>query len=174
MCGVNNDELSCSRSVCLSQFFVYFVVVRLLQWCTMFVICHFHWVNEDSIDVTLREAGSYTCRVLLPTLLIFITFPSLSPLPPIPRLFGCCCSLLAHAGLSYCSVLAAVREKLKDWERVECWTVAELGKEGWRKNTDDNSGSLALTVTACMSLCLCFSGQMDPKSSNWEEEERRG
>lgn len=98
----------------------------------------------------------------------------LSPLPPVPRLFGCCCSLLARAGLSYCSVLAAVREKLKDWERVECRTVAELGKGRWQKNTDDSSGSLALTVTAYTSLCLCCSGQMDPKSSNWEEEERRG
>lgn len=65
----------------------------------------YDWMNVDSTDVQ-SAVGS------LPLFARLRLFSLLARLPPPPRLFGCCCSLLAHTGLSYCSILAAGRESV--------------------------------------------------------------
>lgn len=64
---------------------------------------------------------------------LFLVYPLFTPpllsslsLPP-SCLFGCCCcSLLAHSGLSYRSILAT------QWEREECRTIREGRRDGGR------------------------------------------
>lgn len=70
---------------------------------------------------------SYPLSSVAGLVLFLVYFPFLTPLPPSPCLFGCCCSLLAHTGLSYCSISAAERETEtgRQWEREECRTVRD-------------------------------------------------
>lgn len=88
----------------------------------------------------------------------------LSFLPPPPYLFGCCCSLLALTGLSYCYISAAGRERQtqKDIERCAGqWFREEGMTEEYRRQWQQPS-----TDSYCIYITLPLSPwTLGPKES---------
>lgn len=100
-----------------SSFFFYCVSVDSCFWITR--IINRNYIQEAAAGHPLSSIAGLAA--------LFHLYSFLSFLPPPACLFGYCCSLLAHAGPSYCSILAAGRETEteRQWEREECRTVSE-------------------------------------------------